>query len=284
MSGRVVALGTADAFCSAGRGHTAWLIDDAPQPAGLALVDAGATVLAALVRTGVDPQRIDAVHFTHLHGDHIAGWPFLLVDGIYRARRTRPLFVTGPPGTRERLQALFQACYADASARALPFAVRVQELEPGESAVVCGRRILAFRAQHMRPPHVALSLRIEGPSGALAFTGDTGPHEGLIALCRGASLLFAECTDLRAPPPGGKEPTASPDYPPEAGRRHLSWEELRTWLPRLGVQRVVLGHLSEEVRTAADRIEEEALALGLKLAVCDDLDSVDLAPVDLAPR
>jgi hypothetical protein len=68
LTARVVALGSGDAFCSGGRGHTSWLLDDAPAAAataggaaraagaaagaagagGLALVDAGATVLASL--------------------------------------------------------------------------------------------------------------------------------------------------------------------------------------------------------------------------------------------
>ncbi|GAC1601484.1 MAG: MBL fold metallo-hydrolase [Myxococcales bacterium] len=276
MTARVLALGSADAFCSGGRGHTCWLVDDSPASAGPALIDAGATVLAALGRAGVDPQRIDAVHFTHLHGDHIAGWPFLVLDGMYRAKRTRPLVATGPAGTRARLEQLFAACYADAAGRRPPFPIEVQELAPGDTALVSGRRITALRAQHMRPPHVALSLRIEGPAGTLAFTGDTGAHEGLVALCRGAGALFAECTDLEAPLAGGGEQSAAPDYPASAGRRHLSWEELRAWLPRLGVRRVVLGHLSSAVRAARTRIEEEGRALGVDLSVCDDLDAFDL--------
>ena len=45
-----------------------------------------------------------------------------------------------------------------------------------------------FRAAHMSPPQIALSLRIDD----LAFTGDTGViPEGL---CAGARLLCAECT------------------------------------------------------------------------------------------
>ena len=268
---RVRALGTADAFCSAGRGNTAWLVEDGGP---LCAVDLGPTALLALGKLGRDPQDLRAVHFTHLHGDHIAGWPFLLLDAVYRARRQDPLAVTGPPGTRERLQALWSACYADAAAKELPFALEVRELAPGESADVCGRRIEAFAAQHQRPPHVALSLRLHGPAGVLAFTGDTGPHPGLRDLARGAALLCAECTDLASPAHAGAG--ASADYPPEAGRRHLSWDDLRTLLPTLGVRRVALGHLGAGSRAGAARIEAEARSLGVDLRVCDDLDAVDL--------
>lgn len=39
---------------------------------------------------------------THLHGDHFGGLPFLVLDGQF-SRRSTPLVVAGPPGTRARL-------------------------------------------------------------------------------------------------------------------------------------------------------------------------------------
>jgi len=138
----VIALGSADAFSSAGRGNTAWLVEDGGP---LCAVDLGPTALLALRKLGRDPQELRAVHFTHLHGDHIAGWPFLLVDAVYRARRQQPLAVTGPPGTGKRLRALWTACYADAAAKELPFPLEVREMEPGDAVQVGGRRIEALR-------------------------------------------------------------------------------------------------------------------------------------------
>lgn len=254
---RVTAVGSADAFNSAGRGHTAWLLEDGQ---GALMVDFGATALQGLRRLGRDPLALDAVLFTHLHGDHIGGWPFLLVDAQYRAQRTRALTVCGPPGTRDRLQALWSACYADTSTKPLGFPLEVRELRPGDALELQGRRVEAHAAQHMRPPHVALSYRV----GEIAFTGDTGAHDGLRALTQGARLLCCECTDLRRGPV-----RAGPGFP--AGQtRHLSWEELRTLLPALGVGRVLLAHLSEEARAGAAAIEAEARALGLDVHVCDD--------------
>jgi ribonuclease BN (tRNA processing enzyme) len=237
---RVTALGTGDAFCAAGRGHTCWLIEDAQ---GACAVDFGATALLALRKLGRDPRQLDAVHFTHLHGDHIAGWPFLLVDAVYGARRATPLVASGPPGTRERLQALWASCYAAAAGRPLPFPLEVRELHPGEAAQIAGREVRAFAARHMMPPDVALSLRI----GPVAFTGDTGEiPEGL---CDGASLLCAECTWLG-----------------EGSDRHLGWETLRSALPR--VPRILLAHLGAEARAG--------IVAPPGVRVCDDLDFVEL--------
>ena len=230
---RVTALGSADAFFSSGRGHTCWLVEDA---LGACAVDFGATALQALKKLKFEPDRLQAVHFTHLHGDHIGGWPFLLVDAVYRSHREKPLVASGPPGTRARLHALWAACYARAAEKPLPFPLEVRELKPGESALLSGREVRAFAARHMTPPDVALSLRI----GDLAFTGDTGAIPD--GLCDGARLLCAECTHLSG-----------------ESDRHLSWERLKAMkLPPL-----MLGHAGADVREA-----------GIK--VCDDLDAVDL--------
>src|SRR5439155_24752509 len=110
-----------------------------------------------------------------------------------------PLAVAGTPGTSDRLRGRLAACYADVAAKDLPFPLEVRELAPGDGAEVCGRRIEALRAQHQRPPHVALSLRLHGPAGVLAVTGDSGPHPGLADLARGAALRGSECTGQRTP-------------------------------------------------------------------------------------
>jgi ribonuclease BN (tRNA processing enzyme) len=246
---KIFALGSGDAFCSEGRGHTSWLIED---DRGLAAVDFGATALQAMKRLGKDPRELAAVHFTHLHGDHTAGWPFLLIDAVYRAKRTAPLLVSGPPGAKETLQALWSACYATAAKEPPPFPLEFHELSPGSEKELARRRVRAFAARHMRPPHVALSLRI----GEVAFTGDTGRHEGLADLFRGARAICAECTNLEA----GDE-------------KHLSWAELRSLLPKVPV---LLGHLGSGPRAARAEIEREARNLGLDVHLCDDLDQISL--------
>src|SRR5205814_1382471 len=96
---RVVALGTADAFSSGARGNTAWLIEDG---APLCAIDFGPTAVVAMRRAGRDPQELRAIHFTHLHGDHIGGWAFLLVVAAYRA----------PPTTVSPSSRPARRCYA----------------------------------------------------------------------------------------------------------------------------------------------------------------------------
>ena len=59
----------------------------------------------------MEPLASDAILLTHLHGDHCGGVPFLLVDAMLAAKRTRPPTIAGPAGTQARLQAICEALF-----------------------------------------------------------------------------------------------------------------------------------------------------------------------------
>jgi ribonuclease BN (tRNA processing enzyme) len=87
----------------------------------------------------------------------------------------------------------------------------------------------------MKAPYVALGLRVESAGRTLAFSGDTGPHDGLAAIADGAELFVCECS-LATPDPEG---------------RHLSVEDVARLAPGWNAKRVVLVHLSAAARLAA---------------------------------
>ena len=100
---KITIIGSGDAFGSGGRCNTCFRIETSGRDL---LLDCGASSLPALKAQGVDPNAIDGVMLSHLHGDHFGGVVFLVMDGHFLSRRTRPLLIAGPPGTRERLDAL----------------------------------------------------------------------------------------------------------------------------------------------------------------------------------
>jgi ribonuclease BN (tRNA processing enzyme) len=243
---KITVLGSSDAFNGGGRCHSAYVLqsdDSGPRVA----VDFGVTSLYALRKVGLAASDLDAVLITHLHGDHFGGLPFLLLDGMYHDVRRRPLDIIGARGLEERVAALFNALYVDVWQRPRPFETRFAELLPGDVRELHGLRVEAFPAAHMDPPDVPLCLRVtELATGKIvAFSGDTEPCEGLFEAAHGADLLIAECSGLR--PPCG---------------RHITWDDWRALfaeqLPSTGVKRVVLSHLSREVRAGADTLIAEA--------------------------
>lgn len=236
----VTLLGSADAFNSAGRAHSCYLIED---PGGVYVVDFGPTALAQCKRLGLEPDRVDMVLMTHMHGDHIGGVPVLLIDLQYRAWRTRPLALVGPPGGAPRLDALRTGSYPEIHRRGLSFTTPWHDLSvPGELEIE-GRRISAIRAFH-EDRSISTSLCVEAYGRRLVFSGDTGMQPALLELARGADLFICECSSV----------TPQTD-------RHICLEELERLREEIDAKVWILSHLNGEMRAARDRVA----ALGARL-------------------
>lgn len=226
-------MGSADAFNSAGRGHSCYALE---RPHGVAMVDFGCTALHRLKAQGLGTSQVRAVFFTHLHGDHIGGFPLLYIDALFHSRRTDPLVVMGPVHTEARLRELTDFVFPGVMAYPRPFSWTVTELRPGQQARWDGLTVQAFAADHMDPPDLPLCLRITDEAGAVVgFSGDTAMTDGLREAAAGADLLVAECTGLTHP----------------CGR-HCAWEDWEQEMPRLGARRLLLTHLSDAVRAEAE--------------------------------
>src|SRR5436305_10229215 len=92
----------------------------------LLLFDCGEGTQISLRSLGWGIKDIDLVLISHLHGDHIAGLPgLLLTQG--NSGRTEPVRLLGPPGLSETVGHLRSI------APRLPFEVCCRDLEPGES-------------------------------------------------------------------------------------------------------------------------------------------------------
>ena len=74
---RLTIAGSGDAFGSGGRSNTCFFLETAK---GTLLIDCGASALPALKARALDPNWVDAIMLSHLHGDHFGGLPFLSVS------------------------------------------------------------------------------------------------------------------------------------------------------------------------------------------------------------
>jgi ribonuclease BN (tRNA processing enzyme) len=135
MTMRLTVVGSGDAFGSGGRLNTCFFLETAR---GTLLIDCGASALIGLKKHGLDPNRVDGVVLSHLHGDHFGGLPFLLLDGQFLGRRDRELVIAGPPGTRARLDALLEVFFPRSTLNKWRFPWHVVEIEIGRPTEVLG--------------------------------------------------------------------------------------------------------------------------------------------------
>ena len=219
-------LGCGDAFGSGGRLQTCFHV---ATPTTRFLIDCGATALIAMRKFAVDPNGVETVFLTHLHGDHFAGLPFLILDAQIVSRRTSPLTLAGPPGLRERLNGLMEVLFPGSSALELGFALNFVTMESQTPITINRVQVTAFPVRH---PSGAPSyaLRLACGDKALCYTGDTEWVDALIPAAQGVDLLIAEAS------------TAERSVP-----YHLSWETLRTRLPQMGAKSALLTHMGPDM-------------------------------------
>jgi ribonuclease BN (tRNA processing enzyme) len=233
-------LGSGDAFGSGGRFQACLHLDGGPEPV---LLDCGATSLIALKRAGIDPASIGWVALSHLHGDHFAGLPWLVLDGQF-AKRTRPLVIAGPDGTRERFERTFECLYPGATNAQRPFETRFVEYVPRVPIELGPALVTAFEVRH-RAGAPACALRVEYGGTVIAYSGDTEWTDALVDVAAGADLFVCECNffDMKAP-------------------GHLDYETLMTHRTELACERIVLTHMSEQMLARVDDVSLESAADG----------------------
>jgi len=236
----------------------------------LILFDCGEGTQISLRSLGWGIKDIDLVLISHLHGDHIAGLPGLLLTQA-NSGRTEPVDVLGPPGLSDAVTKL------RVIAPHLPFDVRCRDLAEGDTFelddlrgtcaladhhVTClayrldlprGREFLPARARELGVPiehwkhlqreeTISFDGRIVAPDEVLGeprrglsigLVTDTRPTPALRELARGADLLICEGTY------GDDE-----DQPRAVERKHMTFAEAAQLARAAEVRQLLLTHFS----------------------------------------
>ena len=238
---RLTFLGSGDAFSGGGRFQACLLLEGGDDAM---LLDCGATTLVALKRAGIDPAAIGYVALSHLHGDHFAGLPWLILDGQF-SKRTKPLEVAGPITTGERVEQTFEALYPGAAEADRAFPTDFLDLPERTPSEFGPARITAFEVAHSSGAQ-SYALRVEYADKVIAYSGDTEWTDVLTEVTRDTDLFVCECNFFERKGPG-----------------HMDYRTLVEKRPQLGCDRIVLTHMSEEMLGHLGEVEFEAASDGL---------------------
>ncbi len=203
---------------------------------------------------GLDFASVRAILVTHFHVDHCCDLPAVLFGRMVADIET-PLALLGPVGHASHvagLRALFSPWLDDER-------VTVHELADGDAFALAPFEVQARRVQHAEH---ALGVRVTADGATLAFSGDSGPCEALVELCRGADVALLECS-----------------YPRERETKsHLNAATAAEVAVAAGVERLVLTHFYPQCDGVdiASQVRDAGYRGALHLARDGDL--IDVSP------
>lgn len=242
MSVKVTFVGSGDAFGSGGRYNTCILVD---APGIRFAIDFGASSLIALNALEIPHNSIDVILLTHIHGDHSAGLPFLLMDAMLGAKRQTPLTIAGPRDTVKRQAEINEALMPGSHVMTPRFELDIIEMKVFEEHRIRDLKVTTYPAAHTAQTNPT-SIRVEVADKVIAYTGDSEWTGHMPALARGADLFIAECYFYRKPV-----------------RFHLNYPDLRAHWDEIEAKRIILTHLGREMLAHQDEIPEECAYDGL---------------------
>lgn len=236
--------------------------------------DAGRGALQRLTELGVRWADVEGVFLTHLHSDHVVGFPDLWLTGwLLVPGRNVPLNVWGPRGTASMMEHLQQAYEYDVRIRiendgASRQGVSIVTKEIGEGVVYDrgGVTVTAFEVDHA-PVTPAFGYRIDFGGRSVVLSGDTRVSENLVRHAQGVDLLvhevFVPATLERAgvPPARAKNIIAL----------HLTPEQAGEVFTRVKPKLAVYSHICMPSATDDDLLPATRKTYGGPLQVGEDL-------------
>lgn len=229
-------LGSGDAFGSGGRLQTCIHVESA---ASNFLIDCGASALIGLRRWKVNPNAVDAILLTHLHGDHFGGLPFFLLDAQLVSKRTRPLTIVGPAGAPARIRDAQEVLFPGSSHAEPTFPVRYLEWVDTSPLQVAGVDVTPYTMVHASGA-AAYALRIKCGARVIAYSGDTEWTDALIRAAQGADLFICEAY-----------------FWAKQIKYHLDYRTVKANLARLGCKRMMLTHMNEDLLARLHEVDLE---------------------------
>lgn len=244
------------------------------------LLDCGPGSLWRIIESGVSLRRINTVLISHLHMDHVQGFPELLAHMVF-PNGTIPS-VQGPAGTATYIaRAASLTQLVSRLPKVLdydtPLDVPVIEVADGDERELLGLEVRSAVVPHS-PGLVCLARRIQYEGRSLVFSGDTSPvPEIMVPLAEGADVLIHECYSAEGIEDWveGMRPTMAQAVRAAFAETHSELTRVCAIAKEAGVRRLVLTHLNpgekaDRLLATAERLFPGEVAVaedGLRMSV-----------------
>ena len=185
MAHEIIMLGTGNAFLPNGRHHSFAIFDNKH------IIDVPPTALISLRNHGLRVNDITTIFITHLHGDHIFGIPFLLLERTYISDRNfeLPLTIVAAPGAKERIEEICDIAYPGSLTKILG---NIVWIENSEGVTSDGWKWRRFEVNHNDAVD-PYGYSFTSENGAkFVHSGDSGPCDSLYSAIEDTDLTIIE--------------------------------------------------------------------------------------------
>lgn len=197
------------------------------------IVDVPNGALKQLLNQNCIPEKIDKILITHMHGDHIADIPFLLMY-LYKAKKiTRKTTIIGPIGIEKKVEQLFKVYNYDFFNKKREY-IEFIELKPDEILYnsEINYKIKAISVLHGKEK-IAYGYILDD---ALGFTGDSSLCKGVEYIIKNSKITIADCSRI------------------EGNKSHMGIDNLKYLIEKYD-KPIITTHMKDETREELNNLK-----------------------------
>jgi ribonuclease Z len=190
---RLIVLGTANAVSTAEHDNTHFLLQGRES---VILIDCGSQPLVTFRRFGVHFNQLTDIILTHMHPDHVWGFPILMMS-LTRLGRRKPLRIHGNYQCLRHTENMMQAFSWHDSGQTFPLAWRYVPERKDELVLEnTDFRITSWPVRHYDVSTIGMRIVSKMTGKVIGYTCDTAPTEAIVDIGRDADLFFHEAAGL----------------------------------------------------------------------------------------
>ena len=158
------------------------------------MVDFPNGVLKQLLKSNHEPEKINKILITHMHGDHTADIPFIMLYKYKHKKMEENTYIIGPIGIENKvkqLMATYNFYISDGMGKYMKF------IELGQNEILeneeIGYKIQSFPVVHgEEKPTYGYII-----NNKLGVTGDSALCEGVQDIVKNSEAIIADCSKIQ---------------------------------------------------------------------------------------